>query len=68
MTVEETVDNNFVAPPAYTTDGRRALAAGSGHSGLDPAARVNKGISLIVLLLCSLGLWAAIWSLLSSLF
>jgi hypothetical protein len=68
--MEQMMDSDFVSKPPCSA-GNRDLppvdAPVSGQSSLEPTDRMDRGASFVVILLCSLSLWAAIWVLVASL-
>jgi hypothetical protein len=67
--MEDLVDGNFALERAYSAHDRLlpVEAPSFDQSAFEPALRMKAGASFIVMLLCSLGLWAAIWAVVASL-
>jgi hypothetical protein len=60
------VDSNLSSGRVYSLD-RRSLPNGLPPPGRAAAVRLHRGASFVVILLLSLGLWAAIWAAIASL-
>jgi hypothetical protein len=67
--MEELVDGNVVSECDYSADDRdlRSGPSSSDRSTPGSALSLSKGVSLIAIVLFSLGLWAAIWAVAASL-
>ena len=66
---EQMADSSLPSGPAYSANNRRVTVGPPScrQPAFKPAVRMSMGTSLVVMLLCSLTLWGAIWVVIASL-